>query len=67
MPPSSKGVRVMRVEEGSRIVSLVRAPAENSAGVEGTEEASGETPTPETVDVEQVLSGEAFDGTDEEE
>ena len=63
----AKGVRVMKVEDGSHVVALVRASAEtaeeetNTGEIEGSSEAGGEAPSPETVDVEQVLSGEAFE------
>ena len=39
LPPSLKGVRVMRVEEGSRIVSLARAPHEEEEDTVGEEAA----------------------------
>lgn len=63
----AKGVRVMKVEDGSHVVALVRASAEtaeeetNTGEIEGSSEAGGEAPSPKTVDVEQVLSGEAFE------
>ena len=46
----SKGVRVMRVEDGSRIVSLARAPhedAEDTAETGGATTDGGEAPAPE--------------------
>ncbi|MCI8554494.1 MAG: DNA gyrase subunit A [Clostridiales bacterium] len=56
----SKGVRVMRMEQDTRIVSLVRAQHEEES-VE-TLPADGEEETAETPSPAEVLAGEAFEG-----